>query len=354
MPAKPRDIFEENDHIRWYYDPELARDWKTFIKKFKYLFWINSMNIKDRDHWVKFIEDKKPSIAHEPLFPQDEDAYADVQALRREAYFQMFRAFTEPTRELSHEVQKGEYLKKVLSVFDNLFEDEKVDVAARLLTGINQVFAETKPEKFYRDIGAERFTLFDDDLLPYLSGYESVYRSEKQIMGELTAEVKNLYEEEGYDIIKVKGNLPPDEAKLEIEFMFRLIDDEISAWRSGNREKAIELLNMQKDFLHKHMIHWLPWLCDDVAVPEFKKGIAEKFRGDVRDIQSYTGEVVEIDFYRGAAILLKILLEHDYNQIEALERVAENLDSEKLKETMQELPEIDMKKENYFLIRRSE
>ncbi len=354
MAAKPRDIFEENDYIKWYYDPELAKDWKNFLKKYKYLFWINSMNIKDREHWVKYIVDKKPNIDHEPLFPQDEDAYAEIQALRRAAYFQMFRAFTEPTPELSLEVQKGEYLRKVLSVFDKLFEDDNVDKAAGLLTGINQVFAETKPEKFHRDLETERFTIFDDDLLPYISCYESVYRSEKQIMGDLTAEVKGLYKKAGYVVSKAKGNLPPDEAKLEIEFMFRLIDDEISAWKSGNRDRALELLAMQKHFLQKHMIHWLPWLCDDVAMQEFKEGIAGKFRGDVRDIQKYKSEIVEMDFYRGVAILLKTLLEHDYKQVEVLEQTAEKLSSEKLKEIFQSYPEIDIKKENYFLIRMEE
>lgn len=346
------DIFDQNDYVKWYYDPDLAKDWKNLLKKYKYLFWINSMNIKDKEHWAKYIRDKKPNINHPPVIPGSEEEYAELQALRRAAYFEMFRAFTEPTLELSLEVLRGEYTRKVISIFNKLFEDEKVSKAEELLKQVSNVFANVKPRKFHRDLDAERFTIFDDDLPPYISCYESVYRSEKQIMGDLTAEVKDLYRKAGYVVSKARGNIPPDEAKLEIEFMFRLIDDEIKAWRSKDREQALRYLDLQRELLHRHMILWLPWLCDDLVKHEFKVGIAKKFRGDVRDVKKYETEVVEMDFYRACGYLLKALLEHDYSQVEAMVNSAEKMNTEKLSEIFQSYPDFNIEKENYYLLKQ--
>lgn len=351
MPARARDIFEQNNYLKWYYDPELSKDWKNFLKKYSYLFWINSMNMKDVSEWARFVGDRKPDIEHEPIYPGSEEEYARLQKLRMEAYLQMFRSFAEPTRELSREVQKGDYLDKVLSTFDQLFTDARVDEAAKLLRGISQVFAERGAEKFHGDLEAERFTIFEDDLLPYISCYESVYRSEKQIMGELTAEVKSLYRRAGYSVSRATGNLPPDEAKLELEFMPRLIDDEINAWKAGERGRALECLSLQRELLHEHLILWLPYMCDDIANQEFKEGIAKKFRGDVRDIQTYRSEVVEIDFYRSAAMLLKLCLEHDFANVEAFEQVVENFNEEKLREGLESYPGLSLEGENSLLLK---
>jgi len=350
MKAKSRDMFEQNNYIKWFYDPELGKDWKGFIKKYHYLFWINSMNMKDVEQWAKYVGDKKPYVEHEPLYPSDEGEFAKVENLRKEAYLYMFRSFVEPTAELSWKVQKGEYLDRVLEIFDQLFQDENIDEGAKLLKGMSQVFAEVKPRKFQKELEAERFTIFEDNLLPYLSAYESVYRSEKQIMGELTQEVKDSYHQTGYTVSRLRGNIPPDEAKIEIEFMLRLIDMEIGAWKAGDKEKAAQYLKFQKDFLHHHLIQWIPYLCQDISSKDFKIGIAQKFRGEVRDVESYKKEVVEMDFYRGAALLLKTLLEHDFNQVKAQEETLEDFSPEKLSQAFQGYTNVDWEGENYILV----
>ncbi|WP_457555485.1 TorD/DmsD family molecular chaperone [Candidatus Pyrohabitans sp.] len=352
MPKEPRDIFERNDYIKWYYDPELAKDWKNLLKKYSYLFWIHSMNVKDRDHWIALIEDKKPNIQRTPATPHDAASYAELAVARRDAYFQIFRAFTEISAKMAEEVLSGEYMTKLRSALSRIVPEEQLEEHFAALERFREAFANMKPKKFRRELEAERFTIFDDDLMPYISGHESVYRSEKQIMGDLTAEVKNLYREAGYVLDKSRGNLPPDEAKLELEFAFRLLEDEIEAWKAGDRESALLALERQKRFIQEHMILWLPYLFDDVANDDFKVGIALKYHGDVRDVEKYKSEeIVEMDFYRSMAKLAKLYLEHEYRQVEEMLNAARKLSTEELRSALAGVPKADTSGESTYFLR---
>ncbi len=352
LPREPKDIFERNDYIKWYFDPELAKDWKNLLKKYNYLFWIHAMNVKDKDHWIALIENRKPNIQRTPATPHDAKSYAELATARRDAYFQIFRAFTEISPALAEEVLSGEYMEKLRSALGKLIPENLLEEHFLALERFRNAFADMKPKKFRRELEAERFTIFDDDLMPYISGHESVYRSEKQIMGDLTAEVKNLYREAGYILDKSRGNLPPDEAKLELEFAFRLLEDEIEAWKAGDREKALLALERQKKFIHEHMILWLPYLFDDVANDDFKVGIALKYHGDVRDVEKYKSEeIVEMDFYRAMAKLAKLFLEHEYKQVEEMLNAASNLSEEELSAAFASVDKMDTSGESTYFLR---
>jgi len=352
LPRAPRDIFEENDYIKWYFDPELAKDWKNLLKKYSYLFWIHSMNVKDRDHWIALIEDRKPNIQRTPATPHDAGSYAELTVARRDAYFQIFRAFTEISARMAEEVLSGEYMSRLRSAMAKIVPDALLEEHFAELERFRQAFSHMKPKKFRRELEAERFTIFDDDLMPYISGHESVYRSEKQIMGDLTAEVKNLYREAGYVLDKSRGNLPPDEAKLELEFAFRLLEDEIDAWKAGDRDRALLALERQKKFIQEHMILWLPYLFDDVANDDFKVGIALKYHGDVRDVEKYKSEeIVEMDFYRAMAKIAKLFLEHEYNQVDEMLRAARELGTEELQRAFAGAEKVDTSGESTYFLR---
>ena len=352
MPREPKDIFERNDYIKWYFDPDLAKDWKNLLKKYSYLFWIQAMNVKDKEQWIALVENRKPNIQRTPATPHDAKSYAELTQARRDAYFQIFRAFTEVSQALAEEILSGEYVQKLRSSLGKLIPENLLEGYFSELEKFRNAFAGMKPKKFRRELEAERFTIFDDDLMPYISGHESVYRSEKQIMGDLTGEVKNLYREAGYVLDKSRGNLPPDEAKLEIEFLFRLLEDEIDAWKAGDRDSALLALERQKKFIQEHMILWLPYLCDDVANEEFRVGIALKYHGDVRDVEKYkSDEVVEMDFYRTMAKLAKLFFEHEYRQVEEMIRAAQNLSTKELSSAFAGVAKMDTTGESTYFLR---
>ncbi|WP_456475765.1 TorD/DmsD family molecular chaperone [Candidatus Pyrohabitans sp.] len=352
MPREPKDIFDKNEYIKWYFDPDLSRDWKNLLKKYSYLFWIHSMNIKDEDHWINFIKDKKPEIKRTPAKPHNAKSYAELAVARRDAHYLIFRAFTEVSQALAEEILSGEYMTKLRAALVKLLPEELLEEHFLALERFRNVFAEVKPKKFRRELEAERFTIFDDDLMPYLSAHESVYRSEKQIMGDLTAEVKNMYREAGYTLDKSRGNLPPDEAKLELEFAFHLLEDEVEAWRSGDREGALLALERQKKFIREHMIMWLPYLFDDVANEDFKRGVALKYHGDVRDVERYKSEeIVELDFFRNVARIAKLFLEHEYRQVEEMLNAASSLNEEELKAEFASVERVDTTGEGTYFIR---
>jgi len=344
-------VFEENRYVKWFIDPELAKDWKNLLKKYPYLFWIQSMNVRDRKQWAVLVRKYKPEL-RTPVKVHGAESYAELSIARRDAWFQVFRCLTEVSMNLVREFQSGEFARKLRESMGRLLGEAEVDRHLEQLERVRQEFEHMRAEKLQRELEAERFTIFDDDLMPYLSAHESVYRSEKQIMGDLTAEVKNLYRRAGYVVDKSRGNLPPDEAKLEVEFIYRLIEDEIDAWRRGEREAALALLELQKEFIQQHAALWLPYMFADLASREFRLGIARKYHGDVRDEQQYaSGRVVEMDFLQTMAGLGRMLIEQEYLQVEEMLQAAQQLPAEELSRAFSTVKPLPTEGENTYLLR---
>ncbi len=345
-------VFEENRYVKWFIDPELAKDWKNLLKKYPYLFWIQSMNVRDRKQWAVLVRKYSPEL-RSPVKVHGAESYADITLARRDAWFQVFRSLTEVSLNLVRELQEGEYIRSLRSCFGRLLGEAQVEKQLERLERVRREFEHLKPEKLQRELEAERFTIFDDDLMPYLSAHESVYRSEKQIMGDLTAEVKNLYRRAGYVVDKSRGNLPPDEAKLETEFIYRLIEDEVSAWRRGDRETALALLELQREFIQEHAAMWLPYMFADLASREFRVGIAKKYHGDVRDERQYSREdlVVEMDFLQAMGELGRMLVELEYLQVEEMLQAARQLSAEELMRAFSAARPLSLQGENTYLLR---
>ncbi len=122
--------------------------------------------------------------------------------------------------------------------------------------------------------------------------YESVYSSERHaLMGRAAFEVQREYAEAcvgtpaGY-------NEPPDYIGLELDFMRFLAEKEAESWERDERDRALGYLNMERDFLGKHIIKWVPEFCDKVT------------------------DMAKLDFYRGIARMTKGFVTDDYDRIE--------------------------------------
>ncbi len=345
-------VFEENRYVKWFIDPELAKDWKNLLKKYPYLFWIQSMNVRDRKQWAVLVRKYSPEL-RPPVKVHGAESYAELSVARRDAWFQLFRCLTEVSLNLVREFQSGEFADKLRCSFGRLLGEREVETYLEQLERVRLEFEHLRAEKLQRELEAERFTIFDDDLMPYLSAHESVYRSEKQLMGDLTAQVKELYRRAGYVVDKSRGNLPPDEAKLEVEFAYRLIEDEIQAWRRGENERAMELLQLQREFIQQHAALWLPYMFADLASREFRIGIARKYHGDVRDEELYAreGAVVEMDFLQVIAGLGRMLVEQEYLQVEEMLQAAGKISAGELAAAFSGVVPLPTAGENTYLLR---
>ena len=332
--------------VKGFIDPDLRKDWKKFLKKFPYLFWVQAMNIEDEKEWVALVSKRKPDINVEPRTPRGAAEYAAVSLARRDAYFCLARSFSEPSTALVEDLKSGAFADALENALSFFVPSGKSRQGVEILREYVSAVKDEDSRKLLQRLRNEHLTIFYDSFFPWLSCYESVYRGEKQIMGDLTAMVKDSYRYAGYVLTGEYGNDPPDDAKIEMEFMYRLCEDELQSWLSKDREAALGYVDMQKLHLRDHLIEWIPFLCDDLLTPEFQEGVVEKF---LRHSNLKREKTPEFDFYVSIATLTKAVLESDYNQVIEMIRAGRELDAEEVAKAFQGLEPIDTSKERFAL-----
>jgi len=106
--------------------------------------------------------------------------------------------------------------------------------------------------------------------------YESVWRmGEDVIMGEITQEVIEFYLKSGIGM-DLEGEIP-DHIGIELKFMSLLCYKEKQHWDNGKYKEALKCLNLEKDFLEKHILNWAPFYLEEMekeAETNFYKGLA--------------------------------------------------------------------------------
>lgn len=125
--------------------------------------------------------------------------------------------------------------------------------------------------------------------------YESVWQGETRVMGERTQEVLKKYSDAGIGM-DISEELP-DYIGIELKFMFLLSYKEAEAWKNNEKQKAINFLKLQQEFMNAHIHKWIPRFCsivEDEAVNSFYKGVALFTRGF---IEIDRGKILEtLDF----------------------------------------------------------
>ncbi len=104
--------------------------------------------------------------------------------------------------------------------------------------------------------------------------YESVYVDGGHLYGVLTDDVSRKYQQFN---LKVQNNEPPDHLALELSFMRYLCKKEAEA-RSSN-QAVRNWLEEQNEFLHKHLVQWLPIFCESI-----RKSCESRFYSGVADL----------------------------------------------------------------------
>ncbi len=88
--------------------------------------------------------------------------------------------------------------------------------------------------------------------------YESLYRdSSGVLMGKYRTEVYNIYKKECVALEKGK-DYAEDHLSFEMEFLAILCDRCIAALEAGDNDEALRILDVQEQFLNKHILVWFP------------------------------------------------------------------------------------------------
>ena len=93
--------------------------------------------------------------------------------------------------------------------------------------------------------------------------YESVYLDTGgQVVGDSTVNLRNLYLDEGIDV-NIKE--VPDHVAIELEFMYYLINKEISTINGGADDRLQNNRNKQLYFLNEYLYCWISQFCRAVS-----------------------------------------------------------------------------------------
>lgn len=137
----------------------------------------------------------------------------------------------------------------------------------------------------YETVKQDYMDLFRVPLSKYVTPYESVYRDKRIVagrevgrllMGESTLAIKKIYAKAGLEISKDFAELP-DHLGTELYFMHHLCEMGKNAWEKEEKEEALKLLKIERDFLNNHLSKWVSDVCDEIvkkAETDFYKGIA--------------------------------------------------------------------------------
>ncbi len=175
-------------------------------------------------------------------------------------------------------------------LLDQLRKPEFSGVLAGLGVQLDEKFWD-KPEKdLLLDLAVEYTRLF---LGPgkHISPHESVHKDQAGLLwGDSTVEVNKFYEKCEYGLSpKYKGI--PDHITVELELMQHLARRESEALREGNGVNVNKIRRLQKRFLSKHLIKWVPAFCEKVE------------------------ESAELPFYKNFAELTRLFVESEHKEV---------------------------------------
>ena len=108
------------------------------------------------------------------------------------------------------------------------------------------------------DLGSEYVRLFIGPGNLSVPPWESIHVTGKQLIFQKeTLDVRNAYRAEGFLPVGYPS-VADDHIAIEASFMQKLAGKSVKAYQSDDLEECLRLLDVQKDFLEKHLARWLP------------------------------------------------------------------------------------------------
>ena len=170
---------------------------------------------------------------------------------------------------------KTEQIKEMIDTgVLNLFVDAGYDIDINF-------FINTPRQQIEEELAVEYASLF---IGPgkHVPPYESIYISDNagRYWGECTVDMKNWVEHYGLQISKRFESLP-DHISIELEFMQKVIEQERLGWEKDDIDTAKRCVEVERTFLNKHIIKWVPEFCEktiEAASLDFYREIARLTR----------------------------------------------------------------------------
>lgn len=143
-------------------------------------------------------------------------------------------------------------------------------------------------DEYSEELALEFAKLFVGPKNPPAIPYASFYLSESHsLMTDETIDIRKRYLEAGMAVQELYS-IPDDHVGIELEFIYYLTQKIIEYFEQGKREEASRLFEIRSDFLSEHMASWLPFFADkviEVTAEDFYKGAAFILRGIIEDLK---------------------------------------------------------------------
>ncbi|CAD6491791.1 MAG: Chaperone protein TorD [Candidatus Argoarchaeum ethanivorans] len=192
----------------------------------------------------------------------------DVLMVRKALYGFLYRMYLEePPRELAEDIINKKFigsegtLSSCKDIGDGFFYLMKLVEKYNDVDTLHEQMVDEYTRLF---IGPHRLPV-----QPYESSWINGERFGRSLL-----EVKKDYLSAG--IVKSKDYPEPEDCiAFELKFMHYLCAEELSA---DSNEQLLKCLNLQRDFLHRHLLKWVPAFCDalyESELSDFYKGVAK-------------------------------------------------------------------------------
>lgn len=133
--------------------------------------------------------------------------------------------------------------------------------------------------------------------------WESTYnKKENLLFQESTLLVRQTYRKHGY-LPEGYPHVADDHIALELHFMAKLSGEALNAFQDGDRNRTVQILKDQINFLQQHMLNWLPRYAQDIGksdtmymYPQFGLAVSEFIRID-HELATEIAETLSEDAY---------------------------------------------------------
>lgn len=260
---------------RLFVDRRDVKFWQAEGDQHNYLYWVRAMVSKEME--------SVPLTMHPVTTPEtDADRLRFAQA-RHQVYGFLARAFEYPDDAFLADISTPAYFEALAVEFRQLANNGDVDEGLSIWQ--QAVHSETPlAGEFGLSPLRKAYTrMVYDSNLPCIPPYESVYYSERQVMGKKTGTVADFYRRAG---LGVEGNEIPDHIALECEFVAYLAGREAETRQSGLHDQADPIWETERQFLMNHLLSWGGKFCADLlslARVDFFRAVARLGAGLFND-----------------------------------------------------------------------
>ena len=108
--------------------------------------------------------------------------------------------------------------------------------------------------------------------------YESIYRGERRVIGQVTLDVMQMYQDANFVFSDDYYTGPLDYLGVELQFMAFLCQSEMDAWKNNKDDEAKKYLELEKKFLKLHLLQIIPNFSRNVvqqAIEKFYIGVVK-------------------------------------------------------------------------------